>query len=78
MFSNHCINVNKPVETLTEYRSLNTFKRGFTRDVDLLRLWCRYLDIRTLTHLVFDEMEVTFALLFVVTTKESLTLLSLK
>lgn len=79
-FSNHhnCIDVNKPVETLTEYRSRNTFEKFFTRDVDLLRLWCRYLDIGTLTHLVLDGTEVTFALLFVVTTKANLTLLSLK
>lgn len=32
----NCIDVNKPVETLAEYRSLNTFKGGFTRDVYLL------------------------------------------
>lgn len=79
-FSNHrnCINLNKPVKSLKEYRSRNTFKGGFTRDADLLRLWCRYLDIGILTHLVPDGTEVTFALLFIVAAKANITLLSLK
>lgn len=79
-FSNHrnCIDLDKPVETLKEYRSRNTFEKFFTRDVDLLRLWCRYLEIGTLTHLVLDGTEVTFALLFIVAAKANITLLSLK
>lgn len=80
-FSNNrnCINLNKPVESLKEYRSRNTFKGGFfTRDAVVLRLWCRYLDIGALTHLVLNGTEVTFALLFIVAAKANITLLSLK
>lgn len=80
VFSNHynCIDLRKPVGTLRQYLSRNTFPNFFTTEEDLKRLCSQYLDVSAITHLVLDGTEVTFDLLFMVAEKANIKLLSLK
>lgn len=80
VFSNHRngVDLKKPVGTRGEYLSRNTFEKFFTTEDDLERLWCQYLNVSAITHLVLDGTEVTFGLLFMISARANITLLSLR